>query len=68
MSDRARDHVSPTRTNAEGLGRGLAICDNLVRGLDARLELDNAPGGGARVTLYLHSDSPGTAFPGENHF
>ena len=65
---RAREPFFTTRTHAEGLGLGLAICDSLVRGFDARLELDNAPGGGARVTLYLHSDSPGTAFPGENHF
>jgi signal transduction histidine kinase len=38
---------------APGVGLGLALCQRLARQLGGRLDLDAAPGGGAKATLLL---------------
>ena len=56
---RAREPFFTTKTSAQGLGLGLAICDSLVRALDGELLLANHPAGGALITLRLRLTSPG---------
>ncbi|MGN0923342.1 sensor histidine kinase [Ectopseudomonas mendocina] len=56
---RAREPFFTTKTSAQGLGLGLAICDSLVRALDGELLLANHPAGGALITLRLRLASPG---------
>ena len=56
---RAREPFFTTKTSAQGLGLGLAICDSLVRALDGELLLANHPEGGALITLRLRLASPG---------
>lgn len=51
--NRAREPFFTTKTSAQGLGLGLAICEAVVKSLGGRLEYSNAPEGGARVCLYL---------------
>lgn len=63
---RAREPFFTTKTSAQGLGLGLAICDTLARALDGELTLGNHPDGGALVQLYLNSADPGIAFPSED--
>lgn len=46
-----------TKTNAKGLGLGLAICHSLTQALKGRLVLANHPEGGALITLYLRQIS-----------
>ena len=46
---------------AQGLGLGLAICDNLLRTLGGHLHLSNHLDGGAEVRLYLLHGKPGVA-------
>ncbi|UYP30801.1 ATP-binding protein [Pseudomonas sp. Z8(2022)] len=56
---RAREPFFTTKTSAQGLGLGLAICDSLVRALDGELLLANHPTGGALITLRQRLASPG---------
>ena len=56
---RAREPFFTTKTSAQGLGLGLAICDSLVRALDGELLLANHPEGGALITLRLRLAAPG---------
>ncbi|MGE6529489.1 sensor histidine kinase [Pseudomonas sp. NPDC077382] len=63
---RAREPFFTTKTSAQGLGLGLAICDTLARALDGELILANHPEGGAQISLYLHCADPGVAFPSED--
>ena len=56
---RAREPFFTTKTSAQGLGLGLAICESLMRALDGELLLDNHPQGGALITLRLRLASPG---------
>ncbi|CAD5105886.1 sensor histidine kinase [Zestomonas carbonaria] len=58
---RAREPFFTTKTSAQGLGLGLAICDTLMRALGGELLLDNHPEGGALLTLRLRSAEPGAA-------
>jgi len=64
---RAREPFFTTKTSAQGLGLGLAICDTLVRALGGELSLANHPDGGAQLGLFLRSADPGAAFPTEDH-
>lgn len=63
---RAREPFFTTKTSAQGLGLGLAICDTLARALDGELSLANHAEGGAQISLYLHSADSGVAFPSED--
>ncbi|AYC34700.1 sensor histidine kinase [Pseudomonas cavernae] len=56
---RAREPFFTTKTSAQGLGLGLAICDTLMRALDGELLLANHPEGGALLTLRLRAAEPG---------
>jgi two-component system, NtrC family, C4-dicarboxylate transport sensor histidine kinase DctB len=56
---RAREPFFTTKTSAQGLGLGLAICDSLMRALGGELLLANHPDGGALITLRLRLASPG---------
>lgn len=56
---RAREPFFTTKTSAQGLGLGLAICDTLMRALGGELLLDNHPEGGALITLRLRLATPG---------
>lgn len=64
--ERAREPFFTTKTSAQGLGLGLAICDTLTRALGGELTLANHPDGGAQLSLYLRSADPGIAFPSED--
>ncbi|TLX58969.1 sensor histidine kinase [Stutzerimonas nosocomialis] len=63
---RAREPFFTTKTSAQGLGLGLAICDTLIRALDAELSLGNHRDGGAELRLTLRSASAAVAFPTED--
>ncbi len=65
---RAREPFFTTKTSAQGLGLGLAICDTLIRALGGELRMSNHPEGGAQLGLFLRSAEPGVAFPTEDHF
>lgn len=65
---RAREPFFTTKTSAQGLGLGLAICDTLTRALGGELRMSNHPEGGAQLGLFLRSAEPGVAFPIEDHF
>ncbi|MBK3869946.1 GHKL domain-containing protein [Pseudomonas stutzeri] len=65
---RAREPFFTTKTSAQGLGLGLAICDTLTRALGGELRMSNHPQGGAQLGLFLRSAEPGVAFPTEDHF
>ncbi|BFN26346.1 MAG: sensor histidine kinase [Gammaproteobacteria bacterium HGW-Gammaproteobacteria-9] len=65
---RAREPFFTTKTSAQGLGLGLAICDTLTRALGGELRMSNHPEGGAQLGLFLRSAEPGIAFPTEDHF
>ena len=56
---RAREPFFTTKTSAQGLGLGLAICDTLMRALGGELLLGNHPEGGALITVRLQLASPG---------
>lgn len=56
---RAREPFFTTKTSAQGLGLGLAICESLMRALGGELLLGNHPEGGALITLRLRLASPG---------
>ncbi|MBU3059168.1 sensor histidine kinase [Pseudomonas indica] len=56
---RAREPFFTTKTSAQGLGLGLAICDSLMRAIGGELLLDNHPDGGALLTLRLRAGVPG---------
>ncbi|MGE8497205.1 MAG: sensor histidine kinase [Pseudomonas sp.] len=56
---RAREPFFTTKTSAQGLGLGLAICDTLMRALDGELLFANHPAGGALLTLRLHAAEHG---------
>jgi two-component system C4-dicarboxylate transport sensor histidine kinase DctB len=58
---RAREPFFTTKTQAQGLGLGLAICDNLVSALGGKLSLANHPNGGALLTLYLQHAASGSS-------
>lgn len=64
--ERAREPFFTTKTSAQGLGLGLAICDTLTRALGGDLTIANHPDGGAQLSLYLRSADPGIAFPRED--
>ncbi|MCO2047602.1 sensor histidine kinase [Pseudomonas aeruginosa] len=57
----AHEPFFTTKTTANGLGLGLAICDNLLRALGGRLEMGNHLEGGAVVRLHLLPGVPGVA-------
>ncbi|MCQ4255310.1 sensor histidine kinase [Stutzerimonas stutzeri] len=65
---RAREPFFTTKTSAQGLGLGLAICDTLTRALGGELRMSNHLEGGAQLGLFLRSAEPGVAFPTEDHF
>ncbi len=65
---RAREPFFTTKTSAQGLGLGLAICDTLTRALGGELRMSNHSQGGAQLGLFLRSAEPGVAFPTEDHF
>lgn len=65
---RAREPFFTTKTSAQGLGLGLAICDTLTRALGGELRMSNHAEGGAQLGLFLRSAEPGVAFPTEDHF
>ena len=56
---RAREPFFTTKTSAQGLGLGLAICDSLMRALGGELLLANHPAGGALLTLRLRAAEHG---------
>ncbi|MHA6494968.1 sensor histidine kinase [Pseudomonas borbori] len=56
---RAREPFFTTKTSAQGLGLGLAICDTLVRALGGELLFANHPQGGAVLTLRLRAAEHG---------
>ncbi|MCG4452424.1 ATP-binding protein [Pseudomonas sp. MMS21-TM103] len=56
---RAREPFFTTKTSAQGLGLGLAICDTLIRALGGELLLANHPDGGALLTLRLRAAEHG---------
>ena len=58
---RAHEPFFTTKATAQGLGLGLAICDNLLRTLGGHLHLSNHADGGAEVRLYLLHGKPGVA-------
>lgn len=64
--EHAREPFFTTKTSAQGLGLGLAICDTLTRALGGELTIANHPEGGAELSLYLRSADPGVAFPSED--
>ncbi|WP_137818935.1 ATP-binding protein [Pseudomonas sp. 2FG] len=65
---RAREPFFTTKTSAQGLGLGLAICDTLMRALGGELLLANHPEGGALLTLRLRAAAPGVNLqPSEDH-
>jgi two-component system C4-dicarboxylate transport sensor histidine kinase DctB len=57
--ERAREPFFTTKTSAQGLGLGLAICDTLMRSLGGELVLSNHPSGGAVLTLRLRAVEQG---------
>jgi len=56
---RAREPFFTTKTSAQGLGLGLAICDSLMRALGGELLLANHPEGGALLCLRLRISDNG---------
>ncbi|WPC05484.1 ATP-binding protein [Pseudomonas benzenivorans] len=56
---RAREPFFTTKTSAQGLGLGLAICETLMRALGGELLLANHPAGGALLTLRLRTAEHG---------
>ncbi|WNF47144.1 ATP-binding protein [Pseudomonas sp. SG20056] len=56
---RAREPFFTTKTSAQGLGLGLAICDTLMRALGGELLFANHPDGGALLTLRLRAADQG---------
>ena len=56
---RAREPFFTTKTSAQGLGLGLAICDTLMRALGGELLFANHPDGGAQLTLRLRAADQG---------
>ncbi|CAE6886361.1 C4-dicarboxylate transport sensor protein DctB [Pseudomonas marincola] len=50
---RAREPFFTTKTSAQGLGLGLAICDSLMRAFGGELSFDNHPQGGALLILRM---------------
>lgn len=50
---RALEPFFTTKTSAQGLGLGLAICETLIRALGGELRLANHKEGGAVLTLHL---------------
>jgi two-component system C4-dicarboxylate transport sensor histidine kinase DctB len=56
---RAREPFFTTKTSAQGLGLGLAICDTLMRALGGELLIANHPKGGAQLTLRLRAGEQG---------
>ena len=56
---RAREPFFTTKTSAQGLGLGLAICDTLMRALGGELLFANHPSGGAQLTLRLRAAAQG---------
>jgi signal transduction histidine kinase len=49
-----------SNSQARGSGIGLAVCDEIIRYHGGRLELENAEGGGLRVTVLLPMTSSAT--------
>ena len=55
----AREPFFTTKTSAQGLGLGLAICDTLMRALGGELLISNHPSGGAHLILRLRTAENG---------
>ena len=55
----AREPFFTTKTSAQGLGLGLAICDTLMRALGGELLFSNHPQGGAHLILRLRTADNG---------
>lgn len=64
--ERAREPFFTTKTSAQGLGLGLAICDTLARALGGELSIGNHAEGGAQLSLFLQSADAGVTFPSED--
>ena len=47
-----------TRKDKGGTGLGLFVCDQIVRRHGGKLRLENIPGGGARIIIYLPAAGP----------
>jgi len=58
---RAREPFFTTKTSAQGLGLGLAICDTLIRALGGELLFANHAEGGAVLTLRLRAAAQGVS-------
>lgn len=58
---RAREPFFTTKTSAQGLGLGLAICDTLMRALGGELLFANHAEGGAMLTLRLRAAAQGVS-------
>jgi two-component system C4-dicarboxylate transport sensor histidine kinase DctB len=56
---RALEPFFTTKTSAQGLGLGLAICDTLTRALGGELHFANHENGGAVIRLRLCRSAPG---------
>lgn len=59
--DRLFDPFFTTKQGEKGLGLGLAISRNVMRGFGGDLHADNDPAGGARFTLTLRRDQKAAA-------
>ncbi|WAC45862.1 ATP-binding protein [Pseudomonas sp. SL4(2022)] len=65
---RAREPFFTTKTSAQGLGLGLAICDTLMRALGGELLLANHADGGAQLTLRLRAADQGIKTQSQEDF
>jgi signal transduction histidine kinase len=55
---RVFDPFFTTKDPGEGTGLGLAVCHGIVESFGGRIEAANAPGGGARLVLWLKAAPP----------
>lgn len=48
-----------TRKEKGGTGLGLYVCEQIVLRHGGKMKMDNVPGGGARITIFLPEEGPG---------